>query len=213
MHAYQREFIEFAIRNEVLRFGEFTLKSGRRSPYFFNTGLFNSGASIGRLGRYYAETAVHAGVAFDLVFGPAYKGVPLAVATVIALAEQHGRDVPYAFNRKEAKDHGEGGTTVGAPLRGRVLIVDDVMSAGTSVGESLVLIRAAGAEAAGVVIALDRQERSAGALSAIQEVEQRHGIPVFSLIKLDHILDYLRKRTEFAEAIAAIRTYRGQYGV
>jgi len=213
MHAYQREFIEFAIRNEVLRFGEFTLKSGRRSPYFFNTGLFNSGASIGRLGRYYAETAVRAGVTFDLVFGPAYKGVPLAVATVIALAERHGRDVPYAFNRKEAKDHGEGGTTVGAPLRGRVLIVDDVISAGTSVAESLTLIRAAGAEAAGVVVALDREERSSGALSAIQEVEQRHGVPVYSLISLDHILDYLSERGEFVAAIEAIHAYRGQYGV
>lgn len=213
MHAYQREFIEFAIANEVLRFGEFTLKSGRRSPYFFNTGLFDSGASIGRLGRYYAETAVRAGTSFDLVFGPAYKGIPLAVAMTIALADHHGRDVPYAFNRKEAKDHGEGGTTVGAPLRGRVLIVDDVISAGTSVGESLALIRAAGAEAAGVVIALDRQERSAGALSAIQEVEQRHGIPVFSLIELDHILEYLRDREEFDSAIAAITAYRRQYGV
>lgn len=213
MHAYQREFIEFAIANEVLRFGEFTLKSGRRSPYFFNTGLFDSGASIGRLGRYYAETAVRAGASFDLVFGPAYKGIPLAVAMTIALADHHGRDVPYVFNRKEAKDHGEGGTTVGAPLRGRVLIVDDVISAGTSVGESLALIRAAGAEAAGVVIALDRQERSAGALSAIQEVEQRHGIPVFSLIELDHILEYLRERKEFDSAIAAIAAYRRQYGV
>lgn len=213
MHDYQREFIEFAIRNEVLRFGEFTLKSGRRSPYFFNTGLFNSGASIGRLGRYYAETAVRSGLAFDLVFGPAYKGVPLAVATAIALAERHGRDLPYVFNRKEAKDHGEGGITVGAPLRGKVLIVDDVISAGTSVAESIALIRAAGAEPAGVVIALDRQERSHGALSAIQEVEQRHGIPVFSIIDLAHIVSYLEGRPEYAAALAAIAGYRAEYGV
>ena len=213
MHSYQRDFIDFAVRNEVLRFGEFTLKSGRLSPYFFNTGLFNSGASIGRLGRYYAETAVRAALPFDLVFGPAYKGVPLAVATVIALAEQHGRDLPYAFNRKEAKDHGEGGTTVGAPLRGKVLIVDDVISAGTSVAESIALIRAAGAEPAGVVVALDRQERSYGPLSAIQEVEQRHGIPVFSIIDLDHILAYLGDRPDLGAARAAIHSYRAQYGV
>lgn len=213
MHVYQKEFIEFAIRNEVLRFGDFVLKSGRSSPYFFNTGLFNSGASIGQLGRYYAETAIRSTLKFDIVYGPAYKGVPLAVATTIALAEQHSRDVPYVFNRKEAKNHGEGGTTVGAPLKGRVLIVDDVISAGTSVGESIALIRAAGAEAAGVIVALDRQERAQGALSAIQEVEERHGIPVLSIINLDQILRYLEGRSEFAEPLAAIGAYRVKYGV
>ena len=213
MHVYQKEFIEFAIRNEVLRFGDFVLKSGRSSPYFFNTGLFNSGASIGQLGRYYAETAIRSTLEFDIVYGPAYKGVPLAVATAIALAEQYSRDVPYVFNRKEAKDHGEGGTTVGAPLKGRVLIVDDVISAGTSVGESIALIRAAGAEAAGVIVALDRQERAQGAWSAIQEVEKRHSIPVLSIINLHQILRYLEGRNELAEALAAIGAYRVKYGV
>ncbi len=213
MHPYQKEFIDFAIGHQVLRFGEFTLKSGRLSPYFFNTGLFNSGASIARLGRYYAETVTRAGIAFDMVFGPAYKGVPLAVATAIALAEQHGRDLPYAFNRKEAKDHGEGGMTVGAALAGKVLIVDDVISAGLSVGESIALIRAAGAEPAAVVVALDRQERSQGALSAIQEVEQRHNIPVLSILRLDDIITCLDAMPDMANSLAAIRAYRARYGV
>lgn len=213
MLPYQKEFIEFAIRHHVLRFGEFTLKSGRLSPYFFNTGLFNSGASIARLGRYYAETVVRAGLPFDMVFGPAYKGVPLAVATTIALAELHGRDLPYAFNRKEAKDHGEGGMTVGAPLAGRVLIVDDVISAGLSVGESIALIRAAGAEPAAVVVALDRRERSQGTLSAIQEVAQRHGIPVLSIISLDDIVACLGEMPDMEPAVRAIRGYRERYGV
>ena len=212
MHGYQREFIEFAIRNGVLRFGEFTLKSGRISPYFFNSGLFNSGASIARLGRYYAETIARAELGFEMLFGPAYKGIPLAVAAAIALADHHGRDVPYAFNRKEAKDHGEGGVTVGAPLQGRVLIIDDVISAGTSVTESIHLIRSVGAEPAGVVVALDRQERSHGARSAIQEVEQRHGIPVLSIITLDQIMACLSNMSNMNDTLARIRAYRIQYG-
>ena len=213
MHDYQREFIEFAIRNQVLRFGEFTLKSGRVSPYFFNSGLFNSGASIARLGRYYAETVMRSELDFDILFGPAYKGIPLAVTTAVAIAEHHGRDIPYAFNRKEAKDHGEGGTVVGAALQGRVLIIDDVISAGTSVSESIQLIRSAGAVPAGVVVALDRQERSHGSLSAIQEVEQRHGIPVVSIINLDQIINCITGMNDMNDALLRIQSYRGQYGV
>jgi orotate phosphoribosyltransferase len=213
MHDYQREFIEFAIRNQVLRFGEFTLKSGRVSPYFFNSGLFNSGGRIARLGRYYAETVVRAELVFDVLFGPAYKGIPLAVATAAALAEHHGRDAPYAFNRKEVKDHGEGGIIVGAALRGRVLIIDDVISAGTSVAESIKLIRSLGAEPAGVVVALDRQERSHGSLSAIQEIEQRHGIPVLSIITLDQIMSFLAGMSDLGDALTQVQAYRRQYGV
>lgn len=212
MQDYQREFIEFAIRNQVLRFGEFKLKSGRISPYFFNSGLFNSGASIARLGRYYAETIARSGLAFDMLFGPAYKGIPLAVAAAVALADHHGRDIPYAFNRKEAKNHGEGGITVGAPLRGRVLIIDDVISAGTSVAESIQLIGAAGAESAGVVIALNRQERGHGRLSAIQDVEQRHGISVLSVITLDQIVECLKEMSGMNETLAGIQSYRAQFG-
>ena len=210
MHDYQREFIEFAIRKEVLRFGDFKLKSGRISPYFFNSGLFNSGGSIARLGRYYAETIVRAETTFDVLFGPAYKGIPLAVTTAVAIAEHHGRDIPFAFNRKEAKDHGEGGIIVGAALRGRVLIIDDVISAGTSVSESIQLIRAVGAEPAGVVVALDRQERSHGTLSAIQEVEQRHGIPVLSIITLDLIMSSI---TGMTDTLARVQAYRDRYGI
>jgi orotate phosphoribosyltransferase len=213
MHDYQREFIEFAIRNQVLRFGEFTLKSGRVSPYFFNSGLFNSGASIARLGRYYAETIIRSALDFDILFGPAYKGIPLAVTTAVAIAEHHDRDIPSAFNRKEVKDHGEGGTVVGASLQGRVLIIDDVISAGTSVSESIQLIHAVGAVPAGVVVALDRQERSHGTLSAIQEVEQRHGIPVLSIVNLDQIINYISGISDMNDALLRIQSYRGQYGV
>ena len=213
MHDYQREFIEFAIRNEVLRFGEFTLKSGRISPYFFNSGLFNSGGSIARLGRYYAEAIMRADLGFDILFGPAYKGIPLVVAAAVAIADHHGRDIPYAFNRKEVKDHGEGGIIVGAALRGRVLIIDDVISAGTSVSESIQLIRAVGAEPAGVVVALDRQERSHGSLSAVQEVEQRHGIPVLSIITLEQIMSCISGMSGMNDSLARVQAYRNQYGI
>ncbi len=213
MQEYQHDFIDFAIAHGVLRFGEFTLKSGRLSPYFFNTGLFNSGASIAQLGRYYATAIETHGIAYDMLFGPAYKGIPLAVTTAVALADHHGKDVPYAFNRKEAKDHGEGGMTVGAPLQGRVLIIDDVISAGTSVGESVQIIREAGAEPAGVAIALDRQERSHGDRSAVQDVAQRHGIPVLSIVGLDDLLGFLQHRPEMSDRLAHIRAYRKTYGV
>ncbi|MEZ5583279.1 MAG: orotate phosphoribosyltransferase [Candidatus Competibacteraceae bacterium] len=213
MHSYQRQFFEFAIARGVLSFGAFTLKSGRTSPYFFNAGLFNSGCSLAQLGRYYAEAIVNAGLAFDMLFGPAYKGIPLVAATAIALAEHHGRDYPWAFNRKEAKDHGEGGVTVGAPLQGRALIIDDVITAGTAVRESLALLAAHGAQAAGVVVALDRQERGQGEYSAIQEVERRDGIPVVAIAGLDDLLVYLATNPEYAQVLHTVQTYRERYGV
>ena len=213
MHNYQREFLDFAIATGVLRFGEFTLKSGRLSPYFFNSGLFDSGGSIARLGRFYAAALQNSGIAYDMLFGPAYKGIPLAVATSIALADHHQRDIPYAFNRKEAKKHGEGGTTVGASLTGRVMIIDDVISAGTSVRESVAIIKAAGAAPAGVIIALDRQERGTGALSAIQEVETAYGIRVASIVNLESLIKYLSTQPHMATALEKIRAYQQQYGV
>ena len=212
MQDYQRQFVEFALDCKVLCFGEFTLKSGRVSPYFFNAGLFNTGARIAQLGRYYAAAIASSGMGYDMLFGPAYKGIPLSVATVIALADHHQRDVPYAFNRKETKGHGEGGTIVGAPLTGKVLIIDDVISAGTSVNESVGLISAAGAEPAGVVIALDRQERGTGEYSAIAEVEVRHHIPVMSIVRLEHIMAYLATRHDGAATLERMRAYRTQYG-
>lgn len=213
MHAYQQEFLEFAIQQEVLRFGSFTLKSGRLSPYFFNAGLFNSGQSLSRLGRYYAQSIEHSGIAFDMLFGPAFKGIPLAAAAVIALADHHQRDVPYAFNRKEAKDHGEGGTTVGAPLQGRVMIIDDVVSAGTSVGESVEIIRAQGAEPVGVAIALDRQERGQGTSSAVQEIQHRYGLRVSCIVGLTEMIEYLATQPDRAEVLNSIRIYQTQYGI
>jgi orotate phosphoribosyltransferase len=210
---YQKDFISFALRHEVLRFGEFTLKSGRQSPYFFNAGLFNSGAALGMLGEYYARTIHGAGMRCDMLFGPAYKGIPLVVTTAVALARLFGQDLPYCFNRKEAKDHGEGGRTVGAPLAGLVLIVDDVISAGTSVNESVQIIRAAGAMPAGVVIALDRQERGEGSLSAVQEVKQHHGIDVASVINIEVLLQYLEGSPALAENAERLRAYRARYGV
>ncbi len=213
MHAYQREFIRFALARGALRFGEFTLKSGRRSPYFFNTGTFDSGASLSELGRHYAAAIVASGIEFDLLFGPAYKGIPLGAAIAIALYRDHGRDVPFAFNRKEAKDHGEGGNILGSPLTGRVLIVDDVISAGTSVGESMQIIQAAGARAVGVMISLDRQERGKGSLSAAQEVEREHGIPVGRIVGLADILEYLAEVGGHEAEMAAIAAYRAEYGV
>ena len=213
MHAYQQEFIEFALSRGALRFGEFTLKSGRVSPYFFNTGCFDSGAALAELGRYYANAIVAADVEFDLLFGPAYKGIPLGTAVAIALFRDYGRDLPLCFNRKEAKTHGEGGNLLGSPLTGRVLIVDDVISAGTSVGECMALISAAGAQAVGVMISLDREERGRGALSAAQEVEREHGIPVSRIVGLADVCDYLREKGGHEREIAAIAAYRAQYGV
>ena len=212
LQTYQKEFLDFAIAADVLRFGEFTLKSGRTSPYFFNTGLFNSGARLARLGRFYAHAIIDSGLAFDMLYGPAYKGIPLVSATVIALADHHHRDVPYAFNRKEAKKHAEGGLIVGAPLKGKVLIIDDVISAGISVGESVDIIRNAGAVPSGVMIALNRQERGHGDLSAVKEVEQRYGLGVASIVSLEILIAYLEDKHEARAHLEAIRRYRDQYG-
>jgi orotate phosphoribosyltransferase len=213
MQAYKKEFLEFAIEAGVLRFGEFTLKSGRVSPYFFNAGLFNRGSHLARLGRFYAQAIVDSGVGFDVLFGPAYKGIPLAAAASIALADHHNMDTPWCFNRKEAKEHGEGGNLVGSPLEGRVLIIDDVITAGTAIRESLQVIDAAGANAAGVVIALDRQERGQGERSAIQEVEQDLGLRVSSIVTLAELQGFLQERPEYAEALDAIAAYRKKYGI
>ncbi len=213
MHDYQRDFIDLALAHEVLRFGEFTLKSGRSSPYFFNMGRIASGAALARVGRAYAAAASGSGVAFDMLFGPAYKGIPLAAATAIALADGHGRDLPFAYNRKEAKDHGEGGSLVGAPLRGRVLIVDDVITAGTAIRESLALIHAQGASPAGVLIALDRQERGQGARSAAQELAVEWDIPVIAIARLAELLAYAGEHTELAAERERLLAYRQQYGV
>lgn len=213
MSSLSQDFLRYALEREVLRFGEFTLKSGRVSPYFFNAGLFNTGDALSRLGRYYAELIVRSGVGFDMLFGPAYKGIPLAAATAIALAERHGRDVPWAFNRKEAKEHGEGGCIVGAPLAGRVLIVDDVITAGTAIRESLGIIRAAGAQAVGVAVLLDRQERGQGELSAIQEVEREHGLKVLAIAGLADLIELMRGDEKFAGHLGAVEAYRASYGV
>ncbi|HEX2668383.1 MAG TPA: orotate phosphoribosyltransferase [Gammaproteobacteria bacterium] len=212
MKDYQREFLEFALARGVLRFGEFTLKSGRKSPYFFNAGLFNSGAALAAIGRSYAQAVVDSGIGFDMLFGPAYKGIPLATVTAAALAEHHGLDLPYCFNRKEAKDHGEGGNLVGAPLKGRVLIVDDVITAGTAVREAVSIIRAAGAEPVGLVIALDRQERGQGQVSAVREVEQEHGMRVAAIVRLAELRDWVAAQPDMSAPLAAIDAYRQQYG-
>lgn len=213
MRDYQRDFLDFAIDRGVLRFGQFTLKSGRISPYFFNAGLFNSGAALARLGRYYAATMTDAGLEFDVLFGPAYKGIPLAAAVAIALAEHQGRDLPWCFNRKEAKDHGEGGLIVGAPLQGRVLIVDDVITAGTAIRETMQILEAHHATPAGVIIALDRQERGQGELSAVQEVERAHGITVTGIVTLSDLVAYLAERPESAQYLEKMQDYRTQYGI
>jgi len=212
MSDFRREFLQFALAHDVLRFGEFITKAGRKSPYFFNAGLFCDGASLGRLGEFYAQALLESGVDCDQLFGPAYKGIALASATAIALAAR-GHNLPYAFNRKEAKDHGEGGSIVGAKLRGRVMIVDDVITAGTSVRESVTLIRANGAEPAGVLIALDRMERGQGDASAVQEVRETHGIPVVAIATLDDVMAFIGRFPELAAHAQAVSDYRARYGV
>ncbi|WP_339897392.1 orotate phosphoribosyltransferase [uncultured Gilvimarinus sp.] len=213
MHDYQREFIQLAIANQALQFGEFTLKSGRVSPYFFNAGrFFQSGGGLAKMGRFYAQALIDSGVAYDLIFGPAYKGIPLASATAVALAEHHGQDVPYCFNRKEAKDHGEGGSLVGAPLTGRTVIVDDVITAGTAIREVMDIIAQSEATPAAVVIGVDRQEKGRSELSAIQEVEQSYNIPVVSIVNLGDIIRYLELQGG-NNKLDAIKAYRDQYGV
>lgn len=213
MKAYQREFIEFALERQVLRFGEFTLKSGRQSPYFFNAGLFNTGRDLARLGRFYAAALVDSGIDYDLVFGPAYKGIPIATTTTVALAEHHDVDMPYCFNRKEKKDHGEGGSLVGSELKGKVMLVDDVITAGTAIRESMDIINAHEATLAGVLIALDRQEKGKGQLSAIQEVERDYGCAVISIIKLADLIAYLAEKPGMEKELETVSAYREQYGI
>jgi orotate phosphoribosyltransferase len=217
MQEYQLTFLDLALQRDALRFGRFTLKSGRESPYFFNAGLFSDGEAAAVLGRCYAGAIVHSGIAFDMIFGPAYKGIPLATATAVALSCSHGRSVPYAFNRKEAKDHGEGGRVVGSALKGRVLIIDDVITAGTAVRDSLDIIRAAGATAVGVALALDRQERGQGALSAVQELEKDYGLKCVSIVTLAELILALRgplgaKQRISAEQLTALAAYQARYG-
>lgn len=213
MKSYQKSFIELAIAQNVLAFGEFTLKSGRTSPYFFNAGRFYSGAALAELGRCYAAAIVASGVEFDVLFGPAYKGISLAALTSASLADDHGIDVHYAYNRKEKKTHGEGGSLVGAPIQGKVLIIDDVITAGTAIREAIQLIDDAGAEVAGVAIGLDRQEKGQDQRSAIQQLEQDHGFPVVSIVKLADILAYLEGQGVHDESVAKIKHYREQYGI
>lgn len=217
MKDYQREFIEFAIEKKVLRFGEFTLKSGRVSPYFFNAGMFKTGGDLARLGRFYAATLMDANIDFDLVFGPAYKGIPIATTTTVALFDQHNIDVPYCFNRKEAKTHGEGGSLVGAPLEGNIMLVDDVITAGTAIRESMQIIAAQGAKLSGVLIALDRQEKGQSELSAIQEVERDFGTQVAAIVTLGDVVTFLEEQVAtqpaLAENLAAIKQYRVNYGI
>lgn len=212
MAPYQEEFIQFALQQRVLRFGEFVLKSGRKSPYFFNSGLFNSGGSLARLARFYAAAITASGIDFDMLYGPAYKGIPLVAAVAMALNDEHGLDLPYCFNRKEAKDHGEGGITVGAPLAGSVLMVDDVISAGTSTRESVAIIRAAGAVAVAAAISLDRQERGTGRLSAIQEVEQELGLRIISIICLENLIEFLENNADMNAELQRLYAYRESYG-
>jgi orotate phosphoribosyltransferase len=210
---YQVEFIEFALARKVLRFGEFTLKSGRTSPYFFNAGLFNTGGDLARLGRFYAAALMDAGIEFDLLFGPAYKGIPIATTTAVALNDHHQRDVPYCFNRKEAKTHGEGGSLVGSELTGRVMLVDDVITAGTAIRESMDIIAAHQATLAGVLIALDRQEKGKGELSAIQEVERDFSCKIVSIVKLADLINYLADKPGMEAELASVSAYREQYGI
>jgi orotate phosphoribosyltransferase len=215
MKDFQSQFLHFVIDHEILRFGEFTLKSGRKSPYFFNAGLFNTGGKLAFLARCYADAILDSEVDYDVLFGPAYKGIPLAATTVVALSSEHGVDKPYCFNRKEVKDHGEGGSIVGAPLAGRALVIDDVITAGTAIREAAQIIADNGATMAGIAVAMDRQERGTGELSAIQEVERDYGVPVISIIQLDHIIDYLEasNNAELQKFLPDVSRYREEYGV
>ncbi|EOU2463292.1 orotate phosphoribosyltransferase [Vibrio navarrensis] len=213
MKAYQREFIEFALEKQVLKFGEFTLKSGRKSPYFFNAGLFNTGRDLARLGRFYAAALADSAIEFDVLFGPAYKGIPIVTTTAVALADHHDIDTPYCFNRKEAKDHGEGGNLVGSALEGRIMLVDDVITAGTAIRESMEIIQANDADLAGVLVAIDRQEKGKGELSAIQEVERDFGCAVISIVSLSDLITYLEEKGDATEHLAAVKAYREQFGV
>jgi orotate phosphoribosyltransferase len=217
MKDYQREFIEFALSKQVLKFGQFTLKSGRTSPYFFNAGLFNTGGDLARLGRFYATALTESKINFDLLFGPAYKGIPIATTTAVALADHHNIDMPYCFNRKEAKTHGEGGSLVGSELAGKVMLVDDVITAGTAIRESMEIIKAHNAELSGVLIALDRQEKGKGDLSAIQEVERDFATKVISIVTLADLVTFLEEKSqgqpEMLEALQSIKKYREDYGI
>ncbi|WP_368485111.1 orotate phosphoribosyltransferase [Pseudoalteromonas sp. SD03] len=213
MKEYQKEFIEFALEKQVLKFGEFTLKSGRTSPYFFNAGLFNTGRDLARLGRFYAAALEDAAIEFDVLFGPAYKGIPIATTTAVALADHYNKDVPYCFNRKEKKAHGEGGSLVGSDLKGKIMLVDDVITAGTAIRESMEIIAENGADLSGVLIALDRQEKGKAELSAIQEVERDFNTQVTSIVKLADLISYLENQGTMDEHLAAVKAYRDQYGV
>jgi len=213
MKDYQKEFIEFALEKQVLKFGEFTLKSGRTSPYFFNAGLFNTGRDLARLGRFYAAALEDSAIEFDVLFGPAYKGIPIATTTAVALADHHNKDVPYCFNRKEKKAHGEGGTLVGSELNGKIMLVDDVITAGTAIRESMEIIANNGADLSGVLIALDRQEKGKAELSAIQEVERDFNTKVISIVKLADLISYLEGQGTMGEHLESVKTYRDQYGV
>lgn len=213
MKAYQREFIEFALEKEVLKFGEFTLKSGRKSPYFFNAGLFNTGRDLARLGRFYAAALADSCIEFDVLFGPAYKGIPIATTTAVALADHHDVDTPYCFNRKEAKNHGEGGNLVGSELEGRIMLVDDVITAGTAIRESMEIIQANGADLAGVLVAIDRQEKGKGELSAIQEVERDFGCAIISIVSLTDLVTFLEEKGTDAAHLESVKAYRTQYGI
>ncbi len=213
MKAYQREFIEFALQKVVLKFGEFTLKSGRKSPYFFNAGLFNTGRDLARLGRFYAAALADSGIEFDVLFGPAYKGIPIATTTAVALADHHDVDTPYCINRKEAKNHGEGGNLVGSALEGRIMLVDDVITAGTAIRESMEIIQANGADLAGVLVAIDRQEKGKGELSAIQEVERDFGCAIISIVSLTDLVTFLEEKGTDAAHLESVKAYRAQYGI
>jgi len=213
MKPHQQAFLNFAIQNNVLKFGEFTLKSGRLSPYFFNFGLFQTGASLAKLGDYYAQTIVDSKLEFDMLFGPAYKGIPLVAVIAATLYEKHGLDYPYAYNRKEVKDHGEGGNIVGAPLHGKVLVVDDVISAGTAIREAADIVKEKNAQLAGIAISLDRQEKGQGEQSAVQEIEESYAIPVLKIIDLNHVIQYISESVKDPELLDKIKDYREQYGV